>query len=534
MIRRLAPSVLNADLAQLADQVRLVEEAADWIHLDLMDGHFVPNLTLGPPVVAALRPHTSRYLDCHLMVDDPEALLPALAEAGASGVSMHVEALDDPARALAAAAEHGLDAGLAVKPGTPLDTVLPYLDSLDLVLAMTVEPGFGGQAFDDQVLPKITAASPGHRRGQAADRAPGRRRRQRGDAATVPAGGRRRVRGRHRHLRRRRPGRRGQGVPGTDRRGGTVRVDEMVLIADDDRDIVRFVEVNLRLEGFEVITAHDGQDALTKALDQQPNLILLDVMMPRMDGYEVCTKLRADGRSAHIPVIMLTAKSLSADKVLGLTAGADDYIIKPFDPMELVARVKTTLRRASEMRSLSPLTGLPGNLRIEQEIAHRMDRGKAVAVAYADLDNFKSYNDRYGFLRGDEVISLFAQVLRRAAQDAAGPDGFVGHIGGDDFVALIPPEAAETFASRVITGFDDRVPTLYDPEDASAGSVELEDRQGQLRRFPIVSVSLGIASSAQRVFSNHRELVATATELKHVAKRQQGSSYAMDRRTDGF
>src|ERR687888_514213 len=191
-------------------------------------------------------------------------------------------------------------------------------------------------------------------------------------------------------------------------------MDDMVLIADDDRDIVRFVEVNLRL-----------------------------------DGYEVCTRLRADGRTAHIPVLMLTARSLSADKVLGLTAGADDYIIKPFDPMELIARVKTTLRRASEMRSLSPLTGLPGNNRIEQEIQHRMERGTAVAVAYADLDNFKSYNDRYGFLRGDEVISLFAQVLRRAAQESAGPAGFVGHIGGDDFVVILPPDAAERFADRV-------------------------------------------------------------------------------------
>jgi ribulose-phosphate 3-epimerase len=158
VIRRLAPSVLNADLAHLADQVRLVEEAADWIHLDLMDGHFVPTLSFGPPVVAALRPHTDHYLDCHLMVTNPEALLPALADAGVGGVTMHVETLDDPARALRAAADLGMASGLAMRPGTPLQAVLPHLDAVDLVLPMTVEPGFGGQAFEQGVLPKIAAA----------------------------------------------------------------------------------------------------------------------------------------------------------------------------------------------------------------------------------------------------------------------------------------------------------------------------------------------------------------------------------------
>ena len=121
---------------------------------------------------------------------------------------------------------------------------------------------------------------------------------------------------------------------------------DVVLIADDEEDIVRFVEINLRLEGFDVVAAHDGEEALAKALDLAPDLVLLDAMMPRMDGYEVCSRLRADPRSAHIPVIMLTAKSLEADRVLAQTVGADDCVIKPFDPAELLTKVKSRLRQA--------------------------------------------------------------------------------------------------------------------------------------------------------------------------------------------
>ena len=158
MARRLAPSVLNADLARLAEEVLAVQDAADWIHLDMMDGHFVPNLTFGPSMASALRRHTPAFFDCHLMVADPEPMLPALAEAGVGMATMHVEALADPGRALAAAADAGVPAGLALRPGTPLEAALPWLDRVELLLSMTVEPGFGGQGFLADQLPKVRAA----------------------------------------------------------------------------------------------------------------------------------------------------------------------------------------------------------------------------------------------------------------------------------------------------------------------------------------------------------------------------------------
>jgi diguanylate cyclase (GGDEF)-like protein len=304
---------------------------------------------------------------------------------------------------------------------------------------------------------------------------------------------------------------------------------ETILVVDDDPDIARFVEVNLRSAGYDVSVASDGEEALEKAGLLGPDLVLLDVMMPRIDGFEVAQRLRRNPQTAATSIIMLTAKALATDKVVGLTAGADDYIIKPFDPIELLARVKGTLRRAKEMRDVSPLTGLPGNIRIQEEIERMVREDLPFAVVYADLDNFKAYNDLKGFARGDRLIQATARVVRDAVMELA-TDGFVGHVGGDDFVVVVKPEIAEDVAKRIVEAFDVQIREFYEPEEVAQGFVELEDRKGVMQRIPLAGVSVGIATTDVRSFAHYGEAVSTATEMKQFAKRDARSSYAIDRR----
>jgi diguanylate cyclase (GGDEF)-like protein len=302
-----------------------------------------------------------------------------------------------------------------------------------------------------------------------------------------------------------------------------------VLVADDDHDIARFVELNLSLEGFEVEVVHDGVAALEAISRQAPDIVLLDVMMPRMDGVEVLRRIRGSAATAALPVVLLTAKSMSADKVVGLTAGADDYIVKPFDTLELVARVQTTLRRTADVRSASPLTGLPGNHRIDLEIASRAQAGPAYAICHVDLDEFKSFNDAYGFLRGDRLLLALSACLLAAVSQAGEPIPFLGHVGGDDFVVVCTPEQAEPLARRLVASFDKEVRSHYDDADLERGWLEAVDRRMELRRHPIVSVSVGIAWSrgGER---DHREVVAAAAEMKSWAKARTGSVVGVDRR----
>jgi diguanylate cyclase (GGDEF)-like protein len=289
------------------------------------------------------------------------------------------------------------------------------------------------------------------------------------------------------------------------------------------------MSTRLSAEGFRCVEVGRGDEALDVALEERPELVILDLMLPGLDGIEVCRLLRKDPRTAGVGIIMVTARSLARDRIAGLEAGADDYIDKPFHLDELIARVQTSFRRGRQLRATSPLTGLPGNFEIEARIDAKLGSGEPFAL-HVDIDCFKSYNDHYGFLRGDRAIVLTARIIQSVVAEVGSSESFVGHIGGDDFAVLCLPEFAEVIAERVIERFDDSVPALYDPDDREAGYIERVDRTGVLRRSPLISVSVGIATTEVRAFSSAAEAAAVAVEMKGYAKAESGSAWRADRR----
>jgi diguanylate cyclase (GGDEF)-like protein len=305
---------------------------------------------------------------------------------------------------------------------------------------------------------------------------------------------------------------------------------KLLLVVDDDVDIARFIEVNLRLQGYEVILAHDGETALELIEQRMPALAIVDWMMPKIDGLELTRRVRANPITSAMPIILLTARGMTVDKVFGLTAGSDDYLVKPFDTLELVARVRSTLRRNQEYREVSPLTGLPGNNRILREIADRVRSGSDYAVCYMDIDRFKSVNDAYGFARGDEFIAALARSLHRAVVAVGLPPAFIGHIGGDDFVAICSPEQVRPLTEKAVVDFEAAADTLYDPADAARGYLELPKRNGETQHANLVTLSIGVALSTNRIYGDPREVVAVASDMKTVAKKVPGSYVALDRR----
>jgi len=305
---------------------------------------------------------------------------------------------------------------------------------------------------------------------------------------------------------------------------------DLVIVVDDDVDIARFVEVNLRLEGYDVVLAHDGELALSMIEERVPALAIVDWMMPRLDGLELTRRLRSSPLTTSMPIILLTARGQTSDKVLGLTAGADDYLVKPFDTTELVARVHSTMRRNREYREVSPLTGLPGNNRILREISERIRASSDYAVCHVDIDRFKSVNDAYGFARGDGFITALARSLLRAVVKVGLPPAFLGHIGGDDFIVVCHPDQVRPLTTQAVVDYEAASDALYDPIDSQRGYLEVVKRGGTVQKANLVTLSIGVGLSTNRRFSDPMEAISVASEMKTVAKSHHGSYVAFDRR----
>jgi diguanylate cyclase (GGDEF)-like protein len=303
-----------------------------------------------------------------------------------------------------------------------------------------------------------------------------------------------------------------------------------ILIIDDDRLVRRLVKAALAPDGYDIAEAETGADGLAQAQANPPDLILLDVMLPEMDGFEVCHQLRRNTVTASVPVVMLTSLGEINEKVQGLQIGADDYLTKPFDPRELRMRVEAHLRRRARDLSASPLTGLPGNQLVEQVITGRLASREPLAVLYIDLNNFKSYNDKYGWLKGDEVIKMLARQIMEVVLKIGSKDDFIGHIGGDDFVAISTPACAEPIAREVIARFDAVATQFYSDEDRERGHVDTMDRQGNPVRMPIVSVAVAIITNTQRELYHPLQIATLAAEVKKYVKALPGSQYGFDRR----
>ncbi len=304
-----------------------------------------------------------------------------------------------------------------------------------------------------------------------------------------------------------------------------------VLVVDDERNILDIIRFNLEVEGYEVITSRDGEEALRMVHELKPDLILCDIMMPEVDGLEVCRRLKADGRTNQIPVVMLSARTQAQDKVASIEAGADDFITKPFDFSDLVARITINLIRARQKRDISPLTGLPGSISIEAETKRRIARNLRFSALYVDIDNFKPFNDVYGFPTGDRAIRMLADIVDEAVKKLGNVDDFIGHGGGDDFVVITTPEKAAVIAERIITEFDEQVRSLYREEDLRRGYSILVDRLGRDNYVPIMTLSIGVASNYRRRISTHWEVGEIAKETLNYAKSIPGSTYFIDRRT---
>lgn len=282
---------------------------------------------------------------------------------------------------------------------------------------------------------------------------------------------------------------------------------------------------------FTTATIESADDLMALALRGRPTIAFFDVQTDGESIAGACVRLKADSYTAVVPAIIWCSGD-ATDCALWFHAGADEVLHAGMSEAEVHGRLDMALRRAERDLQVHPSTRLPGTAAIEAEIASRMASGQRFAVCYADLDHFKEFNDRYSYYDGDRVIQLLARIQHDVVKGLCGERGFVGHIGGDDFIFVIDAADVPDVCGEVIEVFDLLVPYQYSPADRKAGYFFGKDRRGQLHRVPLMTVSIGVVTNERRHFTSAAQVSELATEMKGYAKTLPGSVFAVDRRQD--
>ena len=294
--------------------------------------------------------------------------------------------------------------------------------------------------------------------------------------------------------------------------------ESRILIVEDDPDTSYMLRTYFEQQGYEIWTVAHGGIALKIARKKLPDLVILDILLPDIDGYEVCRQLRRDLRTKYIPIIFLTQKDGRDDKLTGLEIGGDDYITKPFSIEELRLRVQNALRRVQYQKLTDPATGLPSGRLIEEQLRLLMRR-RGWALLYIGISGFELYNEVYGFLTAKYVLSFMSETLQEAVNEFGTADDFIGHTGKDDFIIITAAGRAEAIKKALVGRFDRVVKAFYSLEDLERGYMAIEGREGKEQWAPLMSLAVGIATAEDGPFTDVHDITEAAAKARRRDER---------------
>lgn len=303
-----------------------------------------------------------------------------------------------------------------------------------------------------------------------------------------------------------------------------------ILLVIEDLNLERILTYLLKAWNYEVLNCCQEKDVLRLTSQKHPDLVIIDAHLNATDGLKLCKALKYDFITAYIPIIILIEKKQLRRNLLEIEQGVDDFLIKPPDPIDLEIRIALSLRSADHQFHANALTKLPGNKVIEKLIKEYTCEEKLFSSIYLDINKFKSFNDKYGYLAGDKVILQTAKIISSTVKSLGNPSDFVGHIGGDDFICLTTPDKEEMIAKECINEFDRLIPLHYAPQDKENGFIKTKNRNGHLSQVPIMGLSAAIVNNKTTKIHSIFELIEITFEIKEFLKKHHASNYLINRR----